>query len=389
MRTLLPVIVACAVGAAPAWGAAERLPDMRWVFDRAQRVAGDPGADRVARVRSWALVRLLYPQDEPGTENDDVWRSAALDALVRLDARAAGFPPPGPAQARPAVPGDPLREVLGVRLADRPGGAPALAEVLRPGCGLAAGDRILACDGHAVASVADCAGLVQRAAATGRLALQLDRGRRLDLLLGPAGPQVMLARWHGTLEAWELGSAWELPPIDGAWAVEVRGDAGADVRLDGAVPAAAPAATVRTAVSATGRARLEVRRSSSAGAFACTATPLRGAWRQLQAAAARPARLATGVRAGQPLVVETTAADAHVLQAQGPGSAGWSILPLPAGARQRLALHGPAGALAAQAIEGNGVLVLTVAPASAGAAAVALRILAPDHAWIPAEAAVP
>lgn len=62
---MLPVIVACAVGAAPAWGEAERLPDMRWVFDRAQRVAGDPGADRVARVRSWALVRLLYPQDEP------------------------------------------------------------------------------------------------------------------------------------------------------------------------------------------------------------------------------------------------------------------------------------------------------------------------------------
>ena len=72
-----------------AWSAADRLPDMRWLFERAMRLDQHSDTRYVDRVRAWALIPLCYPDDEPGTENDEVWCMIARSALSALHASAA------------------------------------------------------------------------------------------------------------------------------------------------------------------------------------------------------------------------------------------------------------------------------------------------------------
>ncbi len=358
--------------AASAWPATaqDRLPDMRWVFDRALRL-DTAAAERPQRVRAWARLRLLYPQDEPGTESDDVWRMVALDALVRLDARAAGFPPPGRPTLRPVVQAaDPLRDLLGVRC-----DGTRLSEVLRPASGLSPGDRILACDGIAVDSAATWARLLAEAAPRGRIALDLDQGRRLEIAFTADGPQLCRLAVDGALEPWEGVRRIVLPAVDGAWSASGTADPGLAMVLAGGALLAPPGASLRSAIAGPERTVLELRRQGDGGgAFACTLAPLRGTWRRIHVDPGRQRLVGLGVRAGQALVVETDSAGPHSLQVQMPGAA---AAPAVTATRQRVIFQGAPGALAAQAVERNGLATITVASASGDAADLDLRILLP------------
>lgn len=368
---LLPQTALLCLFAACSWPAtADRLPDMRWTFDRALRL--DTGmVERPQRVRAWAMLRLLYPQDEPGTECDDVWRMVALDALVRLDARAAGFPPPGRPAPRPLVQAaDPLRDLLGVRCDGL-----RLTEVLRPASGLAPGDRILACDGIAVDSAAAWARLIAEAVLRGRTTLGLDQGRSLEIVFSADGPQVVRLELHGTLEPWETLRRIALPTIDGAWSASGTADPGLVMSLAGDALRAPPGSRLASAIAGPQQSVLELRRQSAGGSFSCTLSALRGAWRRIHLDPGRQRQIGLGVRAGQALVVESAAATAHLVQVQVPGAPAATIAA--AGTSHRLAFHGAPGALAAQAVECNGLAVITVASASGDAADLDLRILLP------------
>jgi hypothetical protein len=358
--------------AASLWPATslDRLPDMRWVFDRAVRLDTD-AVDRQQRIRAWAMLRLLYPQDEPGTESDDVWRMVALDALVRLDARAAGFPPPGrPALRQPVRDPDPLRDLLGVRSAGT-----RLTEVLLPACGLSAGDRILRCDGTPVDSAATWARLLTQAALRGRTTLVLDQDRSLEIALSADGPRLCRLELGGRLEPWESIRRIALPAVDGAWSASGTVDPGQSMILAGRALQAPPASDRLSAIAGPERTVLELRRQGGGGGgFACVLAPLRGVWRRVHLEPGQARQIQLGVRAGQALVIETESRWPHTLQVQMPGVA--SAAP-ETGARHRLAFHGAPGALASQAVERNGLATITVASASGDQTDLDLRILLP------------
>lgn len=374
LRPLLPLLCAAA-----AWPLAvqDRLPDMRWVFDRALRV-DEGGAGRLQRVRAWSMLCLLYPQDEPGTESDDVWRMVAFAALDRLDARAAGFPPPHPAEPLPPQPQDPLRDLLGVRAVLARAGGVQLAEALFPACGLAVGDRVLACDGVPSDDPASLARLLAQAAGRGRTTLCLDQDRSLEIAFTPDGPRLERIELRGTLAVWESGRRWRLPAVDGVWAVAGSSDPGVTVRLAGEELRPPPGAPGLSGIAGPAAVWLEVRRLGAAGGFACALQPLRGAWRRLgPCTPGHERRICIGVAAGQALLVESRSRQRHLLAGQGPGSEPWDASPGGPDHAHRLARHGPPGALAAQAIESNGMAVITVASAGETEAEVDLRILAP------------
>lgn len=365
--------------AAAAWPVAvqDRLPDMRWVFDRALRV-DEGGAGRLQRVRAWSMLCLLYPQDEPGTESDDVWRMVAYAALSRLDARAAGFPPPRPAEPLPFAPEDPLRDVLGVRAVLARDGGVQLAEALHPACGLAVGDRVLACDGVAPDGPESLARLLAQAVGRGRTTLRLDQDRSLEIAFTPAGPRLERIELRGALAVWESGRRWRLPAVDGVWAVAGSSDPGVAVRLAGDELRPPPGAPGLSGIAGPAAVWLEVRRLGAAGGFACVLQPLRGAWRRLgPCTPGHERRICIGVAAGQALLVESRSLQPHILAGHGPKAEPWEPLPAGADRAHRIVRHGPPGALAAQAIESNGMAVITVASAGEVEAEVDLRILAP------------
>lgn len=365
--------------AAAVWplAAQERLPDMRWIFDRALRM-DEGGGGRLQRVRAWSMLCLLYPQDEPGTESDDVWRMVAFAALDRLDARAAGFPPPRPGDPPPPAGGDPLRDLLGVRAATGADGSVQLVESLRPASGLAVGDHILACDGVVPDDPEALAQAVLRATWRGRTVLRLDQDRSLEIAFTADGPRLERLDLRGYLAVWESGRRWRLPTVDGAWAIAGSSDPGVALRLAGEELRPPPGAPGLSGIAGPAGVWLEVRRLGGAGGFACALQPLRGEWRRLgPCTPGRDRRICIGVSAGQALLVESRSGQPHILAGQGPKAEPWEPVPAGADREHRLVRHGPPGVLAAQAIESNGMAVITVASAGESAAEVDLRILAP------------
>lgn len=339
-------------------GAADRLPDMRWFFDRALRIEARAGADRYERVSAWAAIPLLFPEDEPGFENDEVWRFVARGALARLDASAAGFPQPAPPAPLFLPPPDPLRDLLGAVLTAHAFGG-LQVERAAPASGLRPGDRLLACDGEEVPRPEDAAQRLLAAAERGRAVLALADGRTLTVRIGRslAMPRLAVLHLPGPEQAWHPPRRWRLPLLADAWLVSGGGTAD----LDGLPRREPPGASGWTAVAAAG-ARLDLRRG------AATAIPLRGEWRE-----ALP-RLILGVRAGSALVIESEGPP-HVLAVTGPDGRWSDGEPAP---RHRLVRHGPPGAMAEAAIEANGMVAIAVRPEAGEAAAVRLRILAAD-----------
>lgn len=366
-------ILSCLLCSAALWPAAD-LPDMRWLFERALRLDARSDVHRFDRVRAWALIPLLYPDDVPRTENDDIWRFVARDALRRLDASAAGHPPPQAPVLPPAEPADPLRDLLGVRVASAPGGL-EVREVPEPGSGLQPGDRILAIGGTTVATPADAARLA--VAAGGRVELELDGGRGLAVRCDGGRPQLVRLSLRGELPAWQDARRWPLPPLDGAWLVEGVCDPALTASLDGVELRPPPGASGWSAIASRGACTVS-RRGLAGGAFALAATPLRGDWREIRLDAGKPMhRLVLGVRAGQALVVESAGAE-HTLSVRGPaGDAWWEDR------AHRIVRHGPAGAMAAAAIERNGMAEIAVRPSTLPAT-VRLRILSDPPVGVPA-----
>lgn len=353
------------------WPAADPLPDMRWVFERALRLDARSDVHRFDRVRAWAMVPLLYPDDEPQTENDDIWRVIARAALHRLDASAAGYPPPQTPLLPPIVPADPLRDLLGISLADSPAGGLSVREVTQAGSGLRPGDRILSLAGAEALSPQDAARRV--ATSQGRLDLVLDGGRQLSVLIGPDRPAPLLVALslRSEIAAWQDAWRWTLPPIDGAWLVEGRHDPDLEITIDGRRPRPPPGAAGWTTITPAGPC-VVTRRGLGSGAFNLRAVPLRGAWRDLALEAGGVQhRLMLGVHAGQALVIESDGTP-HRLEVRGPNGHPWSDGD--EAARQRIVRHGPAGAMAEAAIERNGMVEVGVRP-SGFPASVRLRIL--------------
>lgn len=361
----------CLLCAATLWPAADRLPDMRWVFERALRLDARSDVHRFDRVRAWAMIPLLYPDDEPLTENDDVWRVIARAALHRLDASAAGYPPPQAPLLPPAIPNDPLRDRLGIRLGSSPAGGLLVREVMEPGSGLRPGDRVLSIAGVEVLSPQDAARLV--ATAGGQVDLALDDGRELSVLIGADRPAPLLAALtvRSEVAAWQDAWRWTLPPIDGAWLVEGRHDAVLAITVDGQAQRPPPGAAGWTTITRSGPC-VVTRRGTGSGAFSLRAVPLRGTSRTLDLEAGWVRhRLVLGVRAGQALVIESDGAP-HRLEVRGPGGDPWSDGD--EATSQRIVRHGPAGAMAEAAIERNGMVEVAVRP-SGFPATVRLRIL--------------
>ena len=367
-RVRFPICLLCS---AALWPAADHLPDMRWVFERALRLDARGDVHRFDRVRAWAMIPLLYPDDEPRTENDDVWRVIARAALHRLDASAAGYPPPQAPLLPPVVPADPLRELLGISLGSAPAGGLLVREVTRASSGLRPGDRILRIAGAEVLSQQDAARLV--AMAGGRIDLALDGGRELSVLIGADRPAPLLAALivRNEVAAWQDTWRWMLPPIDGAWLVAGHYDPILAITVDGRAQRPPPGATGWTTITPSGPC-VVARRGLGSGAFSLRAVPLRGTWRTLALEASWVRhRLVLGVRAGQALVIESDGAP-HRLEVRGPGGDLWSDQG--EATSQRIIRHGPAGAMAEAAIECNGMVEVTVRP-SGFPASVRLRIL--------------
>ncbi len=344
---------------------------MRWVFERALRLDARGEVHRFDRVRAWAMVPLLYPDDVPQTENDDVWRVIARAALHRLDASAAGYPPPQAPLLSPISPADPLRDLLGISLVNSPNGGLLVREVAQPGSGLRPGDRILSIAGAEVLSPQDAARHV--ATAGGQLDLTLDGGRELSVLIGADRPSPLLAALtvRNDVAAWQDAWRWLLPPIDGAWLVEGRHDPVLAITVDGRLQRAPPGAAGWTAITPSGPC-VVARRGIGSGAFSLRAVPLHGIWRELALEADWVRhRLVLGVRAGQALVIESDGAP-HRLDVRGPGGDPWSDEGV--ATSQRIVRHGPAGAMAETAIERNGMVEVAVRP-SGFPATVRLRIL--------------
>jgi hypothetical protein len=351
----------CALCLLPALvGAAERLPDMRWFFERAERFDARADLDRLTRVRAWAAVPLLFPENEPGFENDEIWRFVARAALNRLDASAAGYPPPAPPAPVQVPPPDPLRDRLGAVLTThRLGGLQV--EQAAPSCGLLPGDRLTTCDGVPLRRPEDAARLIATAAERGRTVLELADGRRLTLRLDRSLPAAQLLDLHqrGTIPPWEAPRRWRLPLHADAWLLSGLGA----VELDGRAMREAPGAKGWTAVALPG-APLLLR-----GAHDLRAQPLRGAWRE-----ALP-RLICGVRAGSALVIESEGPP-HVLTVVGPDGRRWTDGE-PA-SRHRVVRHGPAGAMAEDAIEMTGMVAISIRPVPVKPGAMRLRLLVAD-----------
>lgn len=344
---------------------------MRWLFERALRLDARSDVHRFDRVRAWALVPLLYPDDEPRTENDDVWRTVARAALHRLDASAAGYPPPQAPLLPPAIASDPLRDRLGIRLGSSPAGGLLVREVLAPESGLRPGDRILSIAGAEVLSPQDAARIV--ATASGQVDLALDGGRELSVLIGAdrATPLLAALTVRSEVAAWQDAWRWTLPPIDGAWLVEGRHDAVLAITIDGQAQRPPPGAAGWTAITRSGPC-VVTRHGTGGGAFSLRAVPLRGISRTLTLEASWVRhRLVLGVRAGQALVIESEGSP-HRLEVRGPGGDPWSDAD--EGTSQRIVRHGPAGAMAEAAIACNGMVEIAVRP-SGFPATVRLRIL--------------
>lgn len=343
---------------------------MRWVFERALRLDARGEVRRFELVRAWAMIPLLYPDDEPRTENDDVWRLIARAALHRLDASAAGYPPPQAPLLPPAIPADPLRDLLGICLAASPAGGLLVREVRESGSGLRPGDRILGIAGAEVLSPQDAARHV--ASAGGQIDLALDGGRELSVLIGAdrAAPLLAALTVRSEVAAWQDAWHWTLPPNDGAWLIEGRHDPVLTATVDGQSQQPPPGAAGWTTVITSGPCRV-ARRGIDSGSFTLRAVPLRGTWRTFALEARSRHRLMLGVRAGQALVIESEGAQ-HVLEVRGPGGDRWSDDSETT--THRILRHGPAGAMAERAIERNGMVEVAVRPLGFPAT-VRLRIL--------------
>lgn len=214
--------------------ASRDLPDMRWMFERAERIDRDPRAERVHRVLAWAAVARGYADDVQGTENDDVWRFIAFEALARLDAVPAGMPPPRLPDPLPqAPPADPAGAALAITCGYAADGTPGAAITAAGGVagalGLRRGDVIVAADGVRVETPGDLAAACRRRPGSGPELLALADGRLLGLSWdGPGRP--VLQRWslagHGT-------AAPLLPAVEDGWGVAVAAEAAAGIRIDG------------------------------------------------------------------------------------------------------------------------------------------------------------
>jgi hypothetical protein len=214
--------------------ASRDLPDMRWMVERAERIERDPRAERVHRVLAWAAVARGYADDVQGTENDDVWRFVAFAALARLDAVAAGMPPPHLSDPLPsAPPADPLGAALAIACGYAEDGTPGAAIISLGGIaaalGLRRGDIIVAADGVSVETPGDLASACRRRPGSGPQSLALADGRLLGLSwAGPGRP--VLERWslagHGS-------ASLQVPAVPDGWGVAVSAEAAADIRVAG------------------------------------------------------------------------------------------------------------------------------------------------------------
>ena len=334
------------------------LPDMRWLFERAQILDARSDVHRLDRVRAWAVIPLLYPEDDPRTENDDVWRLISRNALARLDASAAGHPGPRDPQPTPVVQTDPLRDRLGVVLAADPAGGVLISEVVVAGSGLQTGDRLIAMDGIAIQTPREVA---QRILTSGRIDFTLNHGREIGVLAGPeyAAPRLLGLRTRGDVAVWQDIQRWSLQPTEDFWLVEGRHDSSLVLEVDGQEQTPPPGCASWSVVTGPGSCSAR-RRGPASGRFDLCATPLSGSWRELVFDVLRPhSRLMLGVRAGQALVVESQG-DQHVLTVRGPAGQVWSD-GIASGSK-RIVRHGSAAGMAGQAIVHNGVAEIDVRP---------------------------
>ena len=353
------------------WPASDQLSDMRSVFERALRLDTRGDVHRFDRVRAWAMIPLLYPDDEPRTENDDVWRMIARTALQRLDASAAGYPPPRAPILQAVIPADPLRDLLGISLVNSPAGGLLVREVTQGGSGLKSGDRIMAINGAEALSPQDAGRIVAHAGREVQLALH--GSRVLSVMIGSSqpGPLMTSLTINSDLAAWQNPWSWVIPPIDGAWLIAGCHDPVLAITVDGQEQRAPPRAAGWTTIIASGTCVVR-RRGLESGMFSLRTVPLRGIWRTLVLEAGNVRhRLILGVRAGQALVIESEGTS-HCLKVRGPSSDPWSDAA--EATSQRVVRHGPVGVMADAAIERNGMVEVVVQPTNFPAT-VRLRIL--------------
>lgn len=373
------------------------LPDMRWVVEWAMRVDADPDATRAARIRAWAAVLRLYPDDDPRTDNDDIWRTIAHEALRELDASGAALPPLPPAPPiPPPAPDDPGAR-LGIGLAartDGPGVRITSTEALGRSLGLEAGAVVVEASGRPLARPEDLAGALADGLADGTIELRCaDQTRCLIRLHGEpdAAPELETISWRGVIAQ---GGQAVRPAIPFAGGVAVISyELGDPLRLlfDGADPAdLTPLTAGRTAfLDLAEPVRTEIgRRSLAGGAWTLEARRmhLRGLYDRLGASNDWSAQITLPALAGEAVWIE--AGSTSELRLSGRDAAGNQLHadPLPAlpGMPWRAVIRcvGDPASLPAQTLRAGGTVTAVAADPERIDAAVRWRVgLARPWTW--------
>jgi hypothetical protein len=291
------------------------LPDMRWVVEWALRVAADPEATRPARVRAWAAVVRLFPDDDPRTDNDDIWRRIAREALRELDAAGAALPPLPPVPAQPPPPPTDAAATLGLELAP-PGDGPGLRIIgcsgLGRSLGLAPGVLLTAADGQQLARPADLAAALSRGRAMGTLTLDLAGGARCTIRLPvdeDAVPELAEIAWSGRMAEGGPAVRPDLALAGGVAVITSQLAPTLRLRLAGGEPAdRTPIGPLRTSfVDLAEPVALELdRRGLAGGAWLLTVRPLHllALSDRLRSAGDWTSRIALPTLAGEPLWIE-------------------------------------------------------------------------------------
>jgi hypothetical protein len=313
--------------------------DMRWVVEWALSVDADSESSRPARVRAWKAVLRLFPNDDPLTGTDNIWRRIACQALGELGATGA-VQSPEPLLA--TSPSSAAGVGLGVELALADAGAGlriTACSGLGYTLGLAPGRVLAAADGRPLTHITDLEVAMARGRRLGSLTLELTDGTRcaLRLSMDQESPQVAAVTCSGTLAAGGASARPELPLDAGVAIITAQLDPSLRLRIRGAEPLNyTPLEAQRTSFVdfaepiPTG---VEIdRRGMSGGVWLLTARPLHllSLSERLHGARGWSSRITVPTLVGEPLWIE--AGSLTAIELTGTDAAGNQLLadPLPA-----------------------------------------------------------